>query len=259
MCLILFAWRSHPQHRLLVAANRDEFYRRPALPAHWWDDAPHILAGRDLEQGGTWLGVTNSGRFAALTNVRNPVAAAGPRSRGQLVRDFLDSTLSPAAFLAQLQPALGLYSPFNLLLGDGEQLHYANHHGEWRELQPGVYGLSNATLDTPWPKVVTGKQQLAALMTREPQPGLLFDMLADRTEASDDELPDTGIDRALERTLSARFIHSDGYGTRCSTVLMQSHHGSITLYERQYNQHGQCDQTCHHEIASNCTPLPGAN
>lgn len=235
MCLILFAWRSHPQHRLLLAANRDEFYRRPALPAHWWDDAPHILAGRDLEQGGTWLGVTRSGRFAALTNVRNPSARPGPRSRGHLVRDFLDSDSSPADFIARLRHRASDYSPFNLLLGDGEQLHYTNHHGEWRQLQPGIYGLSNATLDTPWPKVLSGKQQLAALMTREPQPELLFGMLADRTEAGDDELPDTGIDRVLEKSLSARFIHRDGYGTRCSTVLTQSHAGDIVFCEQAFD------------------------
>lgn len=238
MCLIVFAWRSHSQHKLLVAANRDEFYARPTEAAHFWKDAPHILAGRDLEQGGIWLGITTSGRFAALTNVRNPQAPLGSLSRGLLVSDFLNSDATPQQFLQQLQATLSSYSPFNLLLGDGDQLHYGNSQGECRELQPGIYGLSNATLDTPWPKVMHSKQQLFDLMTHEPRQDELFALLANREHASENALPDTGIDSALERQLSARFIHMKGYGTRSSTLLSCSHTGDIQFTEKQFDDNG---------------------
>ncbi|HSC74939.1 MAG TPA: NRDE family protein [Pseudomonadales bacterium] len=242
MCLILLAWRSHPQHKLLVAANRDEFYARPTATAHFWEDAPHILAGRDLEKGGSWLGVTKNGRFAAVTNVRNMNATTGSLpgelSRGLLVQNFLDSEKAPADFLQALQSSLHHYSPFNLLVSDGNQLYYGNSQGECRELQPGVYGLSNAALDTPWPKVIDGKQKLFDLMCSETKPDHLFDVLADRQQAQDSELPDTGIDPILEKYLSARFIQLDGYGTRCSTVVMQTYAGEIVFQEKQFDQYG---------------------
>lgn len=238
MCLILFSWRSHPQHKLLVAANRDEFYARPTAAAHFWKDAPHILAGRDLQQGGTWLGVTTNGRFAALTNVRNPQAPIGKLSRGLLVSDFLNSNATPEQFLQQLQSTISSYSAFNLLIGDGDQLHYGNSRGESRELQPGIYGLSNAALDTSWPKVLLGKQQLFDLMTHDPLPDELFALLANREHASENALPDTGIDSALEKQLSARFIHMKGYGTRSSTLLSCSHTGDIQFTEKQFDDNG---------------------
>lgn len=243
MCLILFAWRSHPQHKLLVAANRDEFYARPAAAAHFWEDAPHILAGRDLQQGGSWLGVTQHGRFAAITNIRKPGAPVGSQSRGLLVRRFLESDATPEQFLQQLRPSLPDYSPFNLLLGDGERLHYGNSAGHSRELQPGIYGLSNAMLDTPWPKVVEGKQALLGLITAGSGVEQFFELLADRREADETELPDTGIGRELEKQLSARFIHFDSYGTRCSTVLTQSHDGEICFLEKQFDQKGRAENT----------------
>jgi uncharacterized protein with NRDE domain len=243
MCLIVFAWRSHPQHKLLLAANRDEFYDRPSATAHFWEDAPYILAGRDLEHGGTWLGVTRTGRFAAITNVRDPYAAKGALSRGLLVQGFLDSNLNPREFLQTLQSSLHHYSPFNLLVSDGQKMHYGNSLGEQRELHPGVYGLSNAALDTPWPKVINSKQKLFQLMTCEPQPEHLFDLLSERQQADDDALPDTGIDRELEKHLSACFIHLDGYGTRSSTILAHSHDDEIQFFEKQFDQHGQETET----------------
>ncbi len=246
MCLILFAWLSHPQHKLLVAANRDEFYARPTAAAHFWNDAPHILAGRDLEQGGTWLGVTTDRRFAALTNVRNPQAPLGTLSRGLLVSDFLNSDATPEQFLQQLQPELSNYSPFNLLLCDGEQLCYGNSTGDVRALQPGVYGLSNAALDTPWPKVAAGKQALLKLMAMEPDVEQLFELLADNNQANDTELPDTGVGIALEKQLSPRFIHFDTYGTRCSTIVMQSNSGEIIFLEKQFDATGQETDTCNY-------------
>jgi uncharacterized protein with NRDE domain len=248
MCLILFAWRSHPQHKLLVAANRDEFYSRPATAAHFWQESPHILAGRDAEKGGTWLGVTRRGRFAAVTNVRKPGSPTGNLSRGKLVQAFLDSNASPAEFLQQIQLSLPDYSPFNLLICDGEQLHYINNDGDTRKLQPGLYGLSNAALDTPWPKVVNGKQQLFSLIMQQTDSELLFELLAGQEQADDEELPDTGIDMVLEKKLSARFIHMDGYGTRCSTVLMQSHDNHTRLWERQFGQDGQALNTIYHAL-----------
>lgn len=246
MCLILFAWLSHPQHKLLVAANRDEFYARPTAPAHFWNDTPHILAGRDLEQGGTWLGVTTSSRFAALTNVRNLQAPLGTLSRGLLVSDFLNSDATPEQFLQQLQPELSNYSPFNIVLGDDEHLYYGNSAGDALELQPGVYGLSNAALDTPWPKVAAGKQALLKLMAMEPDVEQLFELLADNNQANDTELPDTGVGIALEKQLSPRFIHFDTYGTRCSTIVMQSNSGEIIFLEKQFDATGQETDTCNY-------------
>lgn len=251
MCLILLAWRSHPQHKLLVAANRDEFYARATAPAHFWNDAPHILAGRDLQQGGSWLGMTRHGRFAAITNVRNPGAALGSQSRGLLVRNFLDSDATPEDFLQQLQYSLSDYSPFNLLLGDGEHLYFGNSTGHSRELQPGIYGLSNATLDTPWPKVVEGKRALLELMTAGVNTEQLFELLADRHLADDAELPTTGISQELEKKLSARFIHFDTYGTRSSTVLTLSHNNEITLSEKTFDSSGNAAQPTvilHHNV-----------
>ncbi|MEZ5539705.1 MAG: NRDE family protein [Pseudomonadales bacterium] len=237
MCLILFAWQSHPQYKLVVAANRDEFYARSSAPAHFWQDAPNILAGRDLEQGGTWLGVTRNARFAAITNVRDPSAPEGTHSRGHLVRDFLSSNQSPAQFITQLQNHLADYSPFNLLLGDGNALHYCNSNGENFALQAGIYGLSNAALDTPWPKVEAGKQALTETLS-DLEHESLFCLLADKTIASDDQLPNTGIPQWLEQKLSASFIHFDNYGTRCSSLVLQTHDHQTHFFERQFNEQG---------------------
>lgn len=238
MCLILFAWQRHPQYKLVVAANRDEFYARPSAPAQFWQDAPYILAGRDLEQSGTWLGITRNGRFAAITNVRDPAAKQGARSRGHLVRDFLNSDNTPDCFIAHMQNHLSDYSPFNLLLSDGHALHYCNSHGENIALQPGIYGLSNAALDTPWPKVETGKQALADTLS-DVQHESLFCLLSDRTIADDGLLPTTGIPQWLEQKLSASFIHFDSYGTRCSTLVLQTHDGRIDFLERQFDEQGK--------------------
>ena len=237
MCLVLFAWQQHPQYKLVAAANRDEFYARPSAPAQFWQDAPHILAGRDLEQSGTWLGVTRSGRFAAITNVRDPTAKQGARSRGHLVRDFLNSDQTPNGFIAQIQNCISNYSSFNLLLSDGSALHYCNSNGDNIALPPCIYGLSNAALDTPWPKVSTGKQALADTLS-DVQHESLFCLLADRTIADDKQLPATGIPQWLEQKLSASFIHFDSYGTRCSTLVLQTHDGHIDFLERQFDEQG---------------------
>jgi uncharacterized protein with NRDE domain len=221
MCLIALAWQAHPDYPLLVAANRDEFYARPTAPARFWSDAPDLLAGRDLREGGTWMGITRQGRFAALTNVRDPAAATGRLSRGLLVADFLRSNTAPLDYLEQVAAQRNDYGGFNLLVGDRRQLAwYNNREGEPLLLQPGVHGLSNKRLDTPWPKVRKLKAGFSTHLGDEPDPEALLQLLADETLAPDAELPDTGIGLPLERLLSACFIRSPQYGTRASTLLM---------------------------------------
>jgi uncharacterized protein with NRDE domain len=236
MCLILLAHDAHPRHRLVVAANRDEFYERPTAPAAWWPDAPEVLAGRDLRGGGTWMGVTRGGRFAAVTNFRDtaPAAPDAP-SRGHLVGGFLRGADAPDAYLRALAPRAGEYAGFNLLVGEGEELRYfGNRGGAERTLAPGVYGLSNALLDTPWPKVERGKAGLAAALAGggDIDPEALFGVLWDAEPAPDGRLPDTGVGLERERMLSSPFIRSPEYGTRASTVLLVGRDGRVRLVER---------------------------
>jgi len=231
------AWQVDPARPLVVAANRDEFYARRAAPAAFWSDAPQILAGRDLQAGGTWLGVTRGGRFAALTNVREPGLPAPPDapSRGQLVADFLRGSGAPEDYLGGLRPAA--YAGFNLVIGDRASLWYlSNRAGPARRLGPGVYGVANAALDSPWPKVARGRERLAALVAGgEPGTRALLDLLADPTPAADVELPDTGVGLAMERMLSPLFIASAVYGTCCSTALAMNRDGAVEFCERTQN------------------------
>lgn len=224
MCVIYFAFDEHPDHPLILLANRDEFYARPAAAASFWEDFPDIYAGRDLRAGGTWLGVTKSGRFAAVTNFRDPAAPTGPRSRGDLVAEFLKSDQSARNYIATVEANRSDYSGFNLLVGEiGEKrelFYYSNRDNGIRELSAGIYGLSNHLLDTPWPKVVRGKERLAKLIrSGETSEHNFFDVLSDESLAPDRDLPATGISLEFERALSAIFIKTPGYGTRCSTVL----------------------------------------
>ena len=237
MCLIFLAWRRHPDYRLVVAANRDEFYSRPTAPAAYWPEAPHVLAGRDLEGGGTWLGVTRAGRFAALTNVRRGMGHIPEApTRGQLVSEFLLSESAPGDYLQSLAEQAGAYNGFNLLVGDGESLHwFSNRGGRPSTLAPGIYAISNDLLDTPWPKVVRGKQGFQKLLqSREIHPPAMFDLLTDRQFAADEALPDTGIGVARERELSPIFISAGDYGTRSSTVLLMEGSGDVSFYERTH-------------------------
>ena len=223
MCLILFAWQQHPEYSLVIAANRDEYHARPSAAAHFWSDQPHILGGRDLQQGGTWLGVTRWGRFAAVTNYRDPNHVVTPAiSRGWLVQEFLLGTESPSEYLCEVESCAERYNGFGLIVGDHTQLcYYSNRSIGIRDLEPGLYGLSNHLLDTPWPKVARGKSALAQML----QSGdsidaeAVLDTLSDTTIAEDDLLPDTGIGVEHERMLSPIFVRSDVYGTRSSTVL----------------------------------------
>lgn len=238
MCLILLAHEPNPGYRLVLAANRDEFYERPTAPAAFWDDAPDVLAGRDLRSGGTWMGVTRGGRVAAVTNFRGPgERREGAPSRGHLVSAFLENSESPAGYLETLRHHARNYDGFNLLVGDTEGLWwYSNRGEEPRELVPGVYGLSNHLLDTPWPKVERGKRALRRLLAgrEEVAPERVFPILADRTPATDRELPDTGLGTELERLLSAPFIRAQEYGTRSSTVLLVERTGNVTFVERRF-------------------------
>lgn len=235
MCLIVFAWKLIPECPLVLAANRDEFFIRPTQPAGWWEDYPSVYAGRDLQAGGSWLGIDRQGRFAALTNIRNgPAARHDTRSRGELVAAYLRDTIAPDSYLEQVRETAGLYNGFNLLWGDRDNLFWiSNENGaSFRSLEPGIYGLSNGALDTPWPKVVRAKAQFASLLCQAAPDDAYFDMLSDTTRAADNRLPDTGVSLEWERLLSAICIESPDYGTRASTLLRVHNDRAPELLER---------------------------
>ena len=236
MCLVNFQFQVHPNYPLIVVANRDEFYERPTESAHFWEDHPTILAGRDLLQMGTWLGVSKAGRFAALTNFRDPQLKPGHLSRGDIVRDFLIGQQEPLDFIEELKKSRESYGGYNIVIGDSHQLfHYNNILDKMNEVSPGTHSLSNHTLNTPWPKVEKGKQRLAEhLLSDNIEVGPLFDLLTDESVAQDSELPDTGVGIELERSLSPLFIKMTNYGTRSSTVLLMDKNQNITFAERTY-------------------------
>ncbi len=240
MCLIFFACQAHPRYRLILAANRDEFYRRPTLPAHQWSDPPDIIAGRDSIGGGTWLGVTSNGRWAAITNYRSGAerTSVKGRSRGLLVSDFLAGGQSPADFIHSLTTIDHDYRGFNLLAGDRDTTwYYSNRSRAPQELQSGCYGLSNHLLDTPWPKLRQGKADFKGVIKQtDVDNNRLFGLLADRDTPPDDELPDTGFGLSWERILAPRFIRSADYGTRSSTILLIAWDGAISLRERTFER-----------------------
>ena len=246
VCLIVFDWRPHASQGALLtlAANRDEFYARPAAAMGWWPDVPELLAGRDLQGGGTWMGITRSGRFAALTNFRAPAATNSTApSRGELVAGFLRDQASPADYLAGIGPRAHLYSGFNLLVGDlaKRDLRWFSNcadmsAGDARALATGSYGLSNALLDTPWPKVVAKKAGLLACMEAfgdapAAQRDALLDLMRDPSTAPDETLPSTGLTLERERALSAAYIRLPNYGTRCTTVLQVGSGGCVNVKE----------------------------
>ncbi|UVJ43826.1 NRDE family protein [Pseudomonas sp. LS1212] len=238
MCLIVFAWRPGHAQPLIVAANRDEFYARPSQPLGQWQDFAGVYAGRDLEAGGTWLGVGPGGRFAALTNIRNPGQPLGRRSRGELVAQFLCGEFSVEQYLAEIAQRSDEYSGFNLLVGNAQQLAYLNATDPTpRMLGHGVYGLANAGLDTPWPKVLKARAALTEQLN-DPQPEGLLALLSDPQTAPFAELPDTGVGLATESLLSSVFIASQSYGTRASTVLIVNADGSRRLVERSFGPYG---------------------
>lgn len=241
MCLIAFSWSPDSDLPLIVAANRDETYARSSLPFAQWHDIPNLYAGKDLKAGGTWMGVTATGRFAALTNIRAPHLWQDEfsyQSRGLLVRDYLCNSDSPQHFLQTVNKEREAYAGFNLLIGDSGSLwHYNRLSCRARELQPGIYGLSNADLDTPWPKVRQTRSDLAALL---PSPTLddLLQILSNSQRYPDVELPDTGILPEQERLLSSAFISSPFYGTCASTALTRSR-THIHIKERRFAEEGR--------------------
>jgi uncharacterized protein with NRDE domain len=234
LCLIALAWKARPDLPLVVAANRDEWRERAAQPAHWWPDHPQLFAGRDLQAGGTWMGVTRAGRFAAVTNFRDPAdKRSAARSRGGLVTDFLLGDCSPRTFLESLAAHAGEYNGFNLVLGDGKSLWYfGSREGEARAIEPGIHGLSNHLLDEPWPKVVRARVAMTNALQEQAPSGTLFDMLSDGQGAPDASLPRTGVGIEWERRLASALITGGDYGTRCSTVVAISATGAMSFEER---------------------------
>ena len=239
MCLIVFAWQSHPRYRLIVAANRDERHDRPSEELHWWDGEPALLAGRDLEAGGTWLGVTRNGRFATVTNYRETrTPAPGAASRGAIVTDFAFADVTPRAFTKSIDG--DRYAGVNVLVSDGNAMGYVSNRGDGpATLAPGIYGLSNAALDTPWSKVVRTRDELRMLATADViSRGALMRLLADRSTAAEPEIESDGLPRDLARAITAPFIVSPGYGTRSSTVLTWTHEDEIRIREARFDVTG---------------------
>ena len=241
MCLIIIAWRARGDLPLAVAANRDEWRDRPAEPARWWPDHPELLAGRDLQAGGTWMGVTRKGRFAAVTNFRDPAdRRSTARSRGTLVTEFLLGTDAPSRFLSNLAARSGEYNGFNLILGDMASLFYfGSREGVARAIEPGVHGLSNHLLDEPWPKVVRGRMRMQEALTQHDPAAALFELLSDHGRVEDEALPHTGVGIEWERRLSSALITGPDYGTRASTVMTIASAGEVTLEERTRDGEGR--------------------
>src|SRR5258706_10576622 len=241
MCLIVLAWTTHPGFRLIVATNRDEYFGRPAAPAGFWDDHPSVLAGRDLEAGGTWLGITLDGRFAALTNYRNPAdKKTGAPSRGALVSEFLTGKMTPLEYLQGGERRAVKYNGFSLLVGHTTSLYFlSNRGGHVTRVDPGIHGLSNHLLDTPWPKVEKSKAKLAKQLEKPFDAAEAFRLLDDTERAPSTTLPSTGVSLELEERLSAiRILAVGGYGTRCSTALSLGEGGRIEFHERSYREDG---------------------
>ncbi|MEX2235537.1 MAG: NRDE family protein [Cyclobacteriaceae bacterium] len=238
MCLIFIALKNHSKYKLIVAANRDEFYDRKTEPASFWQDHPEILGGRDLEAMGTWLGMTKSGRICMVTNFRdlkniNPNAP----SRGKLVTDFLLDKTTGEEYLKKVETRARKYNGFSLIAGTVDSLYYlSNYRDGVILLNSGLFGLSNHLLETPWPKVEKGKIELQALL-KGPVVDAddLFRVLSDDKIGGDEQLPDTGVGLELERALSAAFIKSPGYGTRSSTVILVDYHNHVVFHERVYD------------------------
>lgn len=238
MCLIVFAWQIVPGIPLVAASNRDEFYSRPAMPATWWEDHPQVYAGRDMQGGGTWMGVTRDGRFAAITNIRAPSEKRSDApTRGALVADYLTGQATPEEYVAEISESASLYNGFNLLLGNKDKLIWfsngnAGDERNGRPLAPGIYGLSNGGLDAPWPKVVRTKAQFGSLLWQGAPEEAYFEMLSDTTRAPDCRLPRTGVSIEWERILSAVCIESPDYGTRASTIARLYEDSNAVLQER---------------------------
>lgn len=238
MCLAFFAIEQHPDFSVIIAANRDEFYARPTKAMHWWNK-PYILAGQDLQAGGTWLALDKQANFAMVTNFREPQAAAGKLSRGELALNFLAQQQTPQQFFQQVETHY--YAGFNMVCGSllsANLFHFSNRISHSTPLEAGLHGLSNALLNTPWPKVNSGKEQMKQLCQQAFHVDDWFELLANRQKAEDALLPQTGIDIETEKLLSSRFIQSETYGTRCSTIIAVDTLGKAHVFERSFDQQG---------------------
>jgi len=238
MCLIFISLNNHPAYKLIIAANRDEFYNRKTAAADFWEDKPYILGGRDLEACGTWMAMTKTGRIGMITNYRDPqnINPKAP-SRGELVSDYLDKGGDGLSYLNSIESKAGEYNGFNLIVGtEGELWYLSNYKKGIQKLESGFYGLSNHLLETPWPKVIRGKEKLAPLLKKNTiDANDLFEILYDSQKAIDESLPNTGIGLERERTLSSMFIKSPNYGSRCSTVVTVDRNDNVEFSERVYD------------------------
>jgi len=247
MCLIVLAWKTHPRYPLVLATNRDEFHERHSAPLDYWEGMTSVLGGRDMEKGGSWLAANVDGRWAAVTNYRDgsPSSASAP-SRGHLVRNYVASDQAAAAYAANVEESLSEYPGCNLLIAGAEGLFYASNRHESgprsriETVTPGIHGLSNHLLDTPWPKVEHCKQRMQTLLDSDGEAitRSLFELLSDRSIADDPDLPSTGVSVERERVLSAPFIVADTYGTRASTVLLIDNQGTVQMHERGFGADG---------------------
>ena len=239
MCLIFLAFNQHPKYPLIIAANRDEFLDRPAKQIDFWPENPKILAGKDLTAGGTWLGVTKTGYFAMLTNFRDMLnIKSNAPSRGKLVLDYLVGELEPSSYLQALNSNASLYNGYNIILGSlDDPWYYSNQNNKIYQLGTGIYGLSNALLDTKWPKVEQGKKQFTEIIKLDDiDLESIFSLMNDKTLAEDEQLPDTGIGYEKEKLLSSLYIDMPGYGTRNTTILLKDNQGNVHVIDRSYNR-----------------------
>ena len=234
MCLISFNWLDHPRYKLILVANRDEYFKRNSASLHLWPQG--FYAGKDLQRGGTWMGIHPKGKFAALTNYRTGEERGRLRlTRGNLVKDFLENEESPLEYLRRVEQKKEAYHGFNLLLSDGsEMLYLSNHLPEILTVDPGLHGISNAFLDTPWPKVVSAKNDLMGLIARDGvDEQSLMELLQDKEHAPDEQLPSTGVPLDIEKALSAQFLQWEGYGTVNTTGILWSHEGEVVMIEKR--------------------------
>ncbi len=244
MCLLVLAWQVHPRYRLVVAANRDEFHERPTAAMAKWPPPDDIIAGRDLRAGGTWLAMDRRRRFGIVTNFRElQRPSPDAPSRGNLIPDYLRNEAGAERFLEKLRPTANEYSGFNLLIADRDSLWYASNRADRfaQPLSPGIYGLSNELLDTPWPKLQRVRRRFDPLLRQhgELAKDQLFDILADPTPAGvDEQLPSTGLPPEWEQLLSSPFVSNKDYGTRCSTVVLLEPSGTVSLTERRFDPSG---------------------
>jgi uncharacterized protein with NRDE domain len=256
LCLVALAWRARADLPLVVAANRDEWRDRPTEAAHWWPDRPAVYAGRDGQAGGTWMGVTRGGRFAAITNFRDPSdRRTDVRSRGEIVGDFLAGNASPEAFIRELAPRAGLYNGFNLVAGDLDSLWYfGSREGTARAIAPGVHALSNHLLDEPWPKVVRARMAMEAAIAEDDPMPRLFAAMRDLEGAPDTELPKTGVSLDWERRLAPSMIVGADYGTRSTTVVCRAADGTLRMEEHTLDEAGHATQTRAERFTVGVTP-----